>query len=306
MTDSHLHRCSAGRGCRNAETVEDPPGRKTRVGAVIAEPTGLCPACTSNVRHAVEDLPADYVALHISLGETAGSSGARVSSTPTPPIPIDVNKYSLMTAISENLDRAAEIVSEALNCDPPGGKIAHRLTRAATMVSANLPKLLERGAVELWVWEKCDPRCGEKGCPAAEHLRISHRTGIETAFVLRDLHRRTRATVGEFDKVIRIEAPCGECGVPCLQQNPVTGNVTCRDCGHEWTEELLGLAGRMIRRQQQEKHDMAVNAELEQRAKMAEWRAAELQWKLTQALRLIGCPDITEQQFTQELLAAQK
>jgi len=299
------HRCSAGRGCRNAETIDE-LGRKTRAGAVIAEPTGLCPACTSNVRNAVEDLPADYVALHISLGETTGSSGAKVSSTPTPPIPIDVNKYSLMTAISENLDRAAEIVSEALNCDPPAGKIAHRLHRAATMVSTNLPKLLDRGDVDLWVWEKCDTRCGEKGCPAGEHFRISWRTGTETALILRDLHRRARATVGEFDKVIRIEAPCGECGAPSLQQDPTTGNVNCRECGHEWTEQLLGLACRMIKRQQQEKHDMAVNAELEKRAIEAEWRAAELQWKLTQALRLIGCPDITEQQFTQELLAAQK
>lgn len=298
MTDTH--RCMAGRDCRDAENIDDPTTGKThRLGAVIAEETGLCPGCCRRIQNAIEDLPFDYVALHVALGEAGNGVGGKVRSTPTPAIPIDVNKYSLMTAISENLDRAAEIVSEALNCDPPAGKIAPRLTRAARMVSTNLPKLIASDDVPLWVWEKCDTRCGKNGCDAGEHFRLSDRNGIQTALALRDLHRRARRTVGEFDRVIRIERPCGECGAPALHQNPTSGNVYCKDCGHEWTEELLGLAGRMIRRQEQEKRDMAINESLRVRAEQAEWRVAELEWQLQLAL---DCTEVSAADFAREIL----
>lgn len=248
----------------------------------------------------MEDLPRDYVALHISLGESSRGSGGKVSSTPTPAIPIDANKYSLMTAISENLDRAAEIVSDALNCAPPSGNIAQRLDSASRMVATNLTKLLAADDVPLWVWERCDTRCGKNGCDAGEHFRLSDRNGIQTALVLRDLHRRARRTVGEFEKVIRIEHPCGECGEPSLQQNPTSGAVSCKACGHEWTEQLLGLAGRMIKRQQQERQDMAINQELKARAELAEWCLAELEWKLSLALEYT---ELNAAEFVREILA---
>lgn len=298
MTD---HRCVSGRDCRDAETVDDPTTGKTlRLGAQIVEASGLCDGCTRRIQLAVEDLPFDYVALHVALGESTQGGGGKVSSTPTPAIPIDANKYSLMTAISENLDRAAEIVSDALNCDPPSGNVAQRLSRASRMVSTNLPKLLAADDVPLWIWEKCDTRCGKNGCDAGEHFRLSDRNGIQTAIALRDLHRRARRTVGEFEKVIRIEHPCGECGEPSLQQNPTTGAVSCKACGHEWTEQLLGLAGRMIKRQQQEQQDMAINEELKARAELAEWCFAELEWKLSLALEYT---ELNAAEFVREILA---
>lgn len=300
MSTDTAHRCIAGRDCRDAESVSE--GIKViRVPAATEEPDTLCRGCIRRAQYAIEDLPFYYVALHISLGETSRSGGAKVSSTPVPAIPIDQHRFALMAAISENLDRAAEIVSDALNCDPPTGKVGRRLENAARMVSTNIDKLLASGDVPLWVWERCDSRCGKKGCDAGEHLRISDRDGIQTALALRDLHRRARSTIGEFEKVIRIEAPCGECGAPSLQQNPTTGTVSCKDCGHEWTEELLGLAGRMIKRQQQEQErDMAINEELKARAEWAEWLLAEREWHFSLALE---CTNATAADFAREVAA---
>lgn len=297
---TELHRCVAGKDCRNAETLDDPKtGRPTRRGATIPQQTGLCEPCTRRIQHAIDHLPFDYVSLHISLGETpTNNSNMKVNSTPTPAIPIDQNKFILMTAISDNLDRAAEIVSEQLHCNPPTGKTAQRLDRAAHMVSTNLPKLLDSGDIALWVWEKCDTRCGKNGCDAGEHFRISDRNGTQTAIALRDLHLRARRTVGEFQKIIRLEVPCGECGAPALHQNPGNGSVFCKDCGHEWTQELLGLAGRMIK-QQQERKDMAINQELQARAEKAEARVAELERLFSYAL---DCPDVTAADFAREVL----
>jgi hypothetical protein len=223
----------------------------------------------------------------------------KVSSTPSPAIPIDAHKFAVMTAISENLDRAAEIVSEALNCDPPSGKTAPRLDRAARMVAANLPKLLAAGDVAQWVWEKCDTRCPKNGCDAGEHLRLSDRSGPQIALALREVHRRARGIIGELEKILRIELMCGECGEPRFYLDPVTNVVFCRSCGFDWTEEMLGLAGRMIKEKEREKQDMAINQELETRALNAEWCLAELQWKLGLAQEY---PDIPAADFVHLIL----
>lgn len=297
MTDTH--RCAAGRDCRDAETTEDPGGKSVRRGAVIAAESGLCDACVRRVQYAVEDLPADYVALHVSLGEASGVGGMKVNSTPTPAIPIDAHKFAVMTAISENLDRAAEIVSEALNCDPPSGKTAPRLDKAARMVATNLPKLLEAGEVDCWVWERCDSRCGKNGCDTGEHLRLSERNGVQIALALREVHRRACGIIGELEKILRIERLCGECGAPRIYQDPTTNIVFCRDCGFDWTEEMLGLAGRMIKEKEREKHEMAINQELETRALNAEWCLAELQWKISLAQEY---PGVSAVDFVQAIL----
>lgn len=296
---SEPHRCAAGRDCRDAETVDDPGGKSVRRGAVIAAESGLCDACVRRIQYAIEDLPADYVALHVSLGEASTAGGMKVNSTPTPAIPIDAHKFAVMTAISENLDRAAEIVSEALNCEPPSGKTAPRLGNAARMVAANLPKLLAAGDVSQWIWEKCDQRCGKNGCDAGEHLRLSDRNGIETALALREVHRRARGIIGELEKILRIERLCGECGAPRIYQDPATNIVFCKDCGHDWTEEMLGLAGRMIKDKEREKHDMAINQELETRALNAEWCLAELQWKISLAHEY---PEVSAADFIQAIM----
>lgn len=291
------HRCQSGRDCRDAETVDE-AGKAIRRGAVIPDESGLCEGCVRRIQYAVEDLPADYVALHVSLGEASGAGGMKVNSTPTPAIPIDAHKFAVMTAISENLDRAAEIVSEALNCGPPQGKTAPRLGKAARMVASNLPKLLAAGEVDCWVWERCDQRCGRNGCDAGEHLRLSERSGVQIALALREVHRRARGIIGELEKILRVPTPCPSCGAMFLHQEPKTGEVFCRDCGMSWSEDLHQFVGRFIRTREEEE-DVAINQELEKRALNAEWCLAELQWKLTLAQEY---PGVSAADFVQAIL----
>lgn len=267
-TDTHL--CVAGRKCVDP-TITNGDGEPKRQAATTEAPNTVCQPCWRRIRIAIEDLPGDYAGLHVSLGEITAGTGIHVSSTPTPPLPIDKNKYALMQAISDGLDRAAEIVSDVLHCDPPTGTIATRLESCARMVSTNLDKLLRSPSLECFAWERCTSVCGPKGCDTGEHFNLTERTGMHFALALRDLHTQARATTGEWEKVLRVPTPCGACAAPFLYQNPTTGTVFCKDCGSDWTEGLLRLAGEMSKRQQEDQEAME-KAELEQ--KLAEAQEA--------------------------------
>ena len=89
------HECLAGQKCRDTRHVDG----KQRP-AQTEKPDTLCRRCTRSVQSAIQDLPRDYVALHVSLGEASRSAGPRVRSSRTAPLPIDKHKFALMTAIS--------------------------------------------------------------------------------------------------------------------------------------------------------------------------------------------------------------
>lgn len=109
MTDSSL-RCLAGKSCRNAVTING-----QRLGVMNEHPGTLCPACDKHIRGAIRQLPRDWAELRAALGERSTTTGAKVSSTPTPAMPISARKQAMMAAIVELADHAADIVSEQLN-----------------------------------------------------------------------------------------------------------------------------------------------------------------------------------------------
>lgn len=288
------HRCLSGPSCVAAEILIE-GNKKSRQPAQTEKPDSLCPSCVRKILRAVEDLPADYVALHVSLGEQTSAGGARVKSTPSPPLPVDVHKYALMEAIVTNLDTAADIVSDALRCDPPSGPVAPRVASTALMVSVHLPKLLEAPEVAVWAWESCDrQRCGRNGCQQGEHLRLTDKSGVQFARTLLDLHRRARAAVGETEKLIRLPMPCGQCGEPFCYQKPDSNTVFCRSCGSDWTEDLYAFAGQLSKQQQKENQEMAELDELRQRAELAEYLLAERDWLLSLAAE---CTDVSAAAF---------
>lgn len=113
MTDP-THRCLAGPACCNADIIDD-----ECIGALTEKPGTLCPACLAHITNCIQQLPADYADLRAALGERAAGVGQRVKSTPTPAMPINGRREALMTEIVEAADRAAAIVSDALNTEPP-------------------------------------------------------------------------------------------------------------------------------------------------------------------------------------------
>jgi hypothetical protein len=273
MTSDVSHRCLSGSQCAAAEVLVE-GDKKTRQPAPTGVQNSLCEPCIRRVRNACEDLPADYVALHVALGEQGSQQGARVKSSRSLPLPIDKHKYALMEAISANLDTAAELVSDQLHCDPPEGKVGHRIEAAARMVSTNLPKLLAAGEIDGWEWQRCDSRCGRNGCDLGEHLRLGEVTGTQLAKTLLDLHKRARAAIGETEKLIRLPMPCGSCGASFCFQRPDSDTVFCKSCTADWTEELYAFAGQLSRERK---------AEMELKERTEAWLAAEQLWLRAQA-----------------------
>lgn len=229
-------------------------GKKTP--ATTEAPNTLCRACERSVEHAVESLPRDYVALSQAVGEKGTAAGQKIRSTAARQAPLNVVVVATMQDIAEALDRAAEIVSDYLHCDPPEGGEAHRVSAAALMVSTNITKLLTNKSVEAWEWQldrHCDSRCHPDRCNESNHLRYVERTGISFGLRLRKLHTTTASVIGEIDKLLKLSIPCADCATfRPLYQNPDTGVVFCKECGRDWTAETFGLLGRVVEQRAQE------------------------------------------------------
>ena len=240
------HLCLAGSKCRNAVLDN---GKK--VGATTEQPDTLCPGCTRSVQRAIEYLPRDYVALSQAVGEKARANGQRVKASPARQVPLNVVVVAAMQDMAEALDRAAEIVSEQLNCDPPEGPEPSRVSQTALMVSTNIAKLLTTDVVEVWEWQsdtRCDTRCHpEHRCDDTQHLRWVERTGIQFGLRLRKLHQATASVIGELEKLLRLSIACGYCTeYQPLYQYPDSGTVVCKECTYDWTSETFGLLGKIL------------------------------------------------------------
>lgn len=300
MTDRHV--CLAGTKCRNA-TVTD--GKK--IGANTETPDSLCTACTRSVQRATQHLPRDYVALSQAIGERARAQGQRVKASPARQAPLNVAVVAAMQDIAEALDRAAEIVSDTLNCDPPEGHEPSRVSNAAVMVSTNITKLLTTDIIECWEWQsdtRCDPTCHpEKRCDDTQHLRWVERTGIDFGLRLKKLHTATSRVIGVLDKMLKLSIACAICtDYQPLYQDPETGKVLCKECGRDWSDETFGLLERVL-----EEREVAEKTELENRireleAELEQWRTAFQKAKTDPGVA--DAPAMKFAQVVEEMLAS--
>lgn len=296
------HACLAGAKCRAAELVDG-----KRIPADTEKPDSLCDRCERAVQRCVEYLPRDYVALSQAVGERGRGSGQRVKSSPARQAPLNVAVVAAMQEIAESLDRAAEIVSDKLACNPPEGAEPQRVSRAALMVSTNIGKLLTAEKVDAWEWQsdtQHDDTCNQVRCDDTQHLRLTERTGIEFGLSLHKLHKATNRLVGELEKLIKLSIACVDCaGTPPLFQEPDNGVVFCRECNRDWSTETFALLGEMLKQQEQEEEDMAANEELQKRAELAEWCLAEKIWQFGLALQ---CTEISAAEFAKTVLTNTK
>lgn len=255
MSDRHL--CLAGGRCRAIAIVD---GKKTP--ATTEAPDTLCAGCERSVQRAVEYLPRDYVALSQAVGEKGRAVGQKIRLSPARQAPVNIAVVAMMQEIAETLDRAAEIVSEQLSCDPPEGAEAPRVSHAALMVSTNITKLLTTDTVEVWEWQTdthCEESCNQDRCNESDHLRWVSRTGIEFGLRLRKLHTATANVIGVLDKLLKLSIGCADCADhQPLYQNPETQSVLCKECGRDWTTETFGLLGRVVEQRKLEEQAEAL------------------------------------------------
>lgn len=235
MSDRERHACLAGSACR-ASVKED--GKKQP--AKTEAPDTLCQSCRRSVEYAVEDLPKGYVALRAALGDKSQGMEQMIRSTPTPPIPIDVEKDRIISEIVTALSDAADIVSDALRCDPPTGSEAHRVEACVAMVGPNVDKLVASEAQDSWVWDR-----------SGERRRLSERSGIDVALTLSKLPGQVRGALREGPRNIKVHEPCPDCHFPFLVHEVadlpgVINPVVCPSCKTDWSDHTFGLLGRRM------------------------------------------------------------
>jgi hypothetical protein len=275
VTTDVSHRCMAQARCR--ARVQGDDGKK--VAAATEKPDTLCEHCTRACRYACEELPRHYVALRLAIGDKLTGNGQFVRSTPTPQTPIDIHKAALVTTIVESLASAADVVSNALHCDPPQGSEAHRVDACSRMVTPNMDKLIAAPAEDTWVWAR-----------DGERRRLMVKTGVTLALELRELPALVASALGETTKKLWIDERCPDCGFGRLYQEADSGPgvvnpLVCPKC--RTAIPSLPLFGKILEQERQEEEKLAnekleaelaaANATLAQVRKLAELPPEELE-----------------------------
>jgi hypothetical protein len=229
-----VHRCLAGRGCRRADVVDS-----DRHGALTDQPNTLCDVCRKHIESAVRQLPRDWADLRATLGERAANTGQRIRSTPTPAILISTRKEALMAAIVDMADRAAAVVSDALNTGQPAtyhGRgypphAQHTLRASISITEPHIDLLAIAPAEPAIVWKK------PKRCDTHAHLIGSAESMLAAA--------KPRQIRQAHDCVRRAYAAAG----------------ACEDCNGwgDWGQEreLIEISGLQIALELVELHNQA-------------------------------------------------
>ncbi|EIU48443.1 hypothetical protein [Mycobacteroides abscessus] len=236
-TATVTHECLGGRDCRAFELIED-RGRQRRRPAATDKPNTLCRRCASDVRRAVEDLPGDYQRLDAAMEDGPSHDapgGPKVRASTEPPIPYNVRYDALMADIAAELTAAAARITV-----PPKGTQLYVVTTCSKAVAANVPKLLASPPLMDEVWINGTER------------RAIHRSGVDIALALVNLHRQIGAELGGGTDATKIRLPygCAACGSPSLYQHGY--QVTCPDCKKDWTDDAYAELNRELVRRKEE------------------------------------------------------
>lgn len=241
---SDPHRCLAGSACRAADTHSG-----ERVAALTAEAHALCEACLNHITSCAKQLPTDWKELRAQLGDRAPAKAQTVvRSSPTPAIPVSPSKDALMVEIVELADRAAAIVSEALETEQPDSRHGRRrycgrfapheeptLIASVAMIDPHIDKLAAAPAAPHVIWAK-----------DGEQRELTEMSGVDIALAIVDVHNRIRAELGKTRLRHRYTLPCPRCAAEqTVGRDDGTSVVDCTSCGASWTDReykfLVGL-----------------------------------------------------------------
>jgi hypothetical protein len=250
------YRCYRGEHC--AERIREAPGvfQPARIHAT----RGLCVTDTSQLRHAITDLPVVFDDLTDDLGGAVLPGGELVAHTADLQVPINLHTEALLAAIDHELWCWAESVAAQLRVSwdtqaVRASRSAARVRRAARLLSGALPALVSlRDAVHM-VWVDAGSYAvadylkqllasagGGTGLCAPGHLATItgpqsipvERDGLDGALELIALHRRGRHAAGTRGEIYTMPTPCPRCERSALQHRDGSDLVTCAYCRNTW------------------------------------------------------------------------
>lgn len=225
-------RCARGGLCVAREPERDDRQQPTGVWlpALIAEPRGLCAACTRVVVHALNHLAGDVVELTMLIGNTSAAE-VHVGGSRDLPVPIRLGIEALRAEIDHELQLWAEPVAEALGVEWDTTKMGHsrfgpRVQRAAHLLVGAVDTLLGLPEQEQPAWWEGEPVWDD----VLDVQDTVFRDGVDGALALVELHRRAYAAAGRTKYVTRLPQPCPWCSWATLVRHNGQDHVECENC----------------------------------------------------------------------------
>lgn len=260
-TDTITHLCLAGpRDCRARVAVDNGRGGKRYEATGTEKPNTLCHKCTHHTKRAINELPADYKRLNDNIGDIDHNrTGEKVHGTNDLPMPFNGIRDALMRRIAEYL----RIAARRITGDNHEDKRDHQaVTLCAALVANQLDKLLQSPGIpeELWA-------------PGGDRRELTHKTGIDIALKLADLHREANAELEGYKPTNRVQLPygCGACGEPNLYREGHTVRCPNEACRKDWTDPAHQAINKRLA--DHKRHEEEEMEKLEQ----AKWLHAEAQ-----------------------------
>jgi len=220
------HRCDVRGGCHPSHETH-----QVKIGAEIVAAQGLCITCQRITTDAITELPRDYVELTQALQLGTVGLAELVAATKDLPAPLRVSVAALKAELVRVAATWAEPVAERLNIDWDSQRMdrharpGYVLQRASALLTANLPVLLALRDFEVRTWAF-----------NGTYNQIEPGDGIAAALELLNLHRITRAALGQTKLVHELPAPCPNCDHMTLVRDDGDDNVHCRRCRLQWPE----------------------------------------------------------------------
>jgi hypothetical protein len=189
----------------------------TEVAAELG--TVLCTDCLEIGQRDVRALLYDYIDTAQALAPGSSAGGPRVSGTGSAPVPLNLTADELMHAIHHHTTTWAQIVRAQLGLADVaeiGVRPGWAVQRAVDVLAPRVRMIAALG-----------PQPVFPDGPEAEPDDV---TGFTALYMLRQLHQRAGALLGQVRRTFRVPGYCSACGCPALRHEDGADVVTCSMC----------------------------------------------------------------------------
>lgn len=292
-------RCAMGGRCRSAE-VKDGKRRP----ALLTTQAGLCEPCLRWVLRSLAEFPRDWWRLKAALGDRLKGSSDKITYTPTPTVPINVDTDALMCGLVDVAAQAAQATEAVTGIRRSGG-----VGRGFRSLSENA-EFAEKRFAEVIAGERGFAMFSFTGWDESGTVRQKVEiNGFEIARRVVDLSAKVRGQLGESEKLRREPLPCPRCDTPralvrevqdrrrWVSQTVPDGSATpevvrCLSCGEQWSESDYKWLSRLVLGEKEGKQMLELSqwlvAEARWERDVAAWLAAEAHWALADIAGVMG------------------